>query len=133
MTRKIVNRSTFLTKVLSDIFNATWYIRNADLHRHLKIEMVTAEIRRFVRKHDESLLHHDNVERSKYSTTVSHNAGLREQPHLSCYHYHKTPNMRQYNTPTQLPIVPGKLIHVASAIITVSTGSMKRKHTNWTG
>jgi hypothetical protein len=36
-------------------------------------------------------------------------------------------------TPTLLPIVPGKLTHVASAVVTVNTGPMKRKHTNWTG
>jgi hypothetical protein len=34
----------------------------ADLHRDLRIEMVTAEVRRFARKHKERLLHHDNVE-----------------------------------------------------------------------
>jgi hypothetical protein len=28
----------------------------------LKMEMVKAEIRRFARKHEERLLHHDNVE-----------------------------------------------------------------------
>jgi hypothetical protein len=48
--------------VLRAIVNAHWYIRNADLHRDLKIEMVTAEIKRFVRKHEERLHHHDNVE-----------------------------------------------------------------------
>jgi hypothetical protein len=38
------------------------YIRNADLHRDLRIDMVTAEVRRFAWKHEERLLHHDNVE-----------------------------------------------------------------------
>jgi hypothetical protein len=41
---------------------APWYVRNADLHRDLRIEMLTAEVRRFARKHEERLLHHDNVE-----------------------------------------------------------------------
>jgi hypothetical protein len=41
---------------------APWYVRNADLHRDLRIEMFTAEVRRFARKHEERLLHHDNVE-----------------------------------------------------------------------
>jgi alpha-D-ribose 1-methylphosphonate 5-triphosphate synthase subunit PhnI len=42
--------------------NAPLYVRNADLHRDLKMEMVTAEIKRFARKHEERLHHHDNVE-----------------------------------------------------------------------
>jgi hypothetical protein len=29
---------------------------------HLKMDMVTAEIRRYARKHEERLLHHENVE-----------------------------------------------------------------------
>jgi hypothetical protein len=36
----------------------TWWLR---LHRDLKMEMVTTEIRRFARRHEERLLHH-NVE-----------------------------------------------------------------------
>jgi len=51
----------FQNKVLRDIVNATWYVRNTDLHSDLNMEMVTAEIRRFARKHEERLLHHDNV------------------------------------------------------------------------
>jgi hypothetical protein len=49
-------------KVLRNIVDAPWYVRNADLHRNLKMEMFRAEIRRFARKHEERLLHHDNVE-----------------------------------------------------------------------
>ena len=52
----------FQNKVLRAIVNAPWYVRNADLHRDLKMEMVTAEIKRFSRKHEERLHHHDNVE-----------------------------------------------------------------------
>jgi hypothetical protein len=52
----------FQNKVLRAIVNALWYVRNADLHRDLKMEMVTAEIQRFARKHEERLHHHDNVE-----------------------------------------------------------------------
>jgi hypothetical protein len=52
----------FQNKVLRNIVGAPWYIRNADLHRDLPIEMVTAEVRRFARKHEERLLHHDNIE-----------------------------------------------------------------------
>ena len=39
-----------------------WYVRNADLHRDLKMEMVTVEIRRFAWKREERLLHDDNVD-----------------------------------------------------------------------
>jgi hypothetical protein len=53
---------TFQNKVLRNIVDAPWYVKNADLHRDLKMEMVTAEIRRFARKHEERLLRHDNVE-----------------------------------------------------------------------
>jgi hypothetical protein len=52
----------FQNKVLRAIVNAPWYVRNADLHRDLKMEMVTAENKRFARKHEERLHHHDNVE-----------------------------------------------------------------------
>ena len=52
----------FRNKVLRNIVDAPWYVRNADLHRDLKMEMVTAEIKRFARKHEESLIHHENVE-----------------------------------------------------------------------
>jgi hypothetical protein len=49
-------------KVLSNIVDAPWYVRNADLHRDLHMEMVTAETRWFARKHEGRLLRHDNVE-----------------------------------------------------------------------
>jgi carbonic anhydrase len=52
----------FRNKVLRAIVDAPWYVRNADLHRDLKMEMVTAEIKRFARKHEERLHHHDKVE-----------------------------------------------------------------------
>jgi hypothetical protein len=52
----------FRNRVLSNIVTAPWYVRNAELHRDLKTEMVTAEIRLLARKHEERLLHHDNVE-----------------------------------------------------------------------
>ena len=37
----------FQNKVLSATVNAPWYVTNADLHRDLKMEMVTAEIKKF--------------------------------------------------------------------------------------
>ena len=42
--------------------DAPWYIRNADLHRDLQMEMVTNEMGKFAKKHEERLLHHDNFE-----------------------------------------------------------------------
>ena len=52
----------FQNKVLRAIVNAPWYVRNADLHRDLKMDMVTAETKRFASKHEERLHRHDNVE-----------------------------------------------------------------------
>jgi hypothetical protein len=52
----------FQNRVLKNTVGAPWYVRNADLYRDLRIEMLTAEVRRFARKHEERLLHHDNVE-----------------------------------------------------------------------
>jgi hypothetical protein len=52
----------FQNKVPRNIVGAPWYVRNADIHRDLHMEMVTAEIRRFARKHEGRLLRHDNVE-----------------------------------------------------------------------
>jgi hypothetical protein len=48
-------------KVLRAIVNTPLYVRNADLHRDLEMEMIPAEIRWFARKHEERLHHHDNV------------------------------------------------------------------------
>jgi Lon protease-like protein len=42
--------------------NAPWYVRNVDLHQDLNMEMVTATIRRFARKHEARLHQHVNVE-----------------------------------------------------------------------
>jgi hypothetical protein len=47
--------------VLRNIVYAPWYVRSADLHRDLHVEMVTAEIGRFAGK-QEGRLRHDNVE-----------------------------------------------------------------------
>jgi hypothetical protein len=42
--------------------NAPRYVTNADLHRDLKMQMVTAETQRFATKHEERPHHHANVE-----------------------------------------------------------------------
>ena len=52
----------FQNIVLRAIVNAPWYFRNADLHSDLKMEMVTAEIKRFATKYEERLHRHNNVE-----------------------------------------------------------------------
>jgi len=52
----------FQNKVLRDTVNAPWYIRNTDLHRDLNMEMVTAVIWRFARKHEARFHQHFNVE-----------------------------------------------------------------------
>ena len=48
-------------KVLRNIVDAPRYIRNADLRRDLQMEMVTSEIGKFSKKHEERH-HHFNVE-----------------------------------------------------------------------
>jgi GTPase SAR1 family protein len=52
----------FQNKVLRNIVDAPWYIRNSDLHRDLEMVTVTEEIRRFAKKHEERLHQHVNVE-----------------------------------------------------------------------
>ena len=52
----------FQNKVLRNIVDATWCIRNADLHWDFQKGMVTKEIRKFAKKHEEKFLHHVNFE-----------------------------------------------------------------------
>lgn len=52
----------FQNKVLRNIANAPWYIRNNDLHRDLKVEYVAEEIQKIARRHEERLYRHVNVE-----------------------------------------------------------------------
>jgi hypothetical protein len=52
----------FQNRVLRNIVGAPWYVRNADRHRNLRLVMVKAEVRRFARKHEKILLHHDKFE-----------------------------------------------------------------------
>jgi len=51
----------FQNKVLRNIVDASWHVRNVDLHRDLQMEMVTNEIGKFAKQHVERLLHHVNV------------------------------------------------------------------------
>ena len=52
----------FQNKVLRNIVNAPWYIRNSDLHRDLRVPTVKEEIKRFAGKHEARLHHHVNTE-----------------------------------------------------------------------
>jgi hypothetical protein len=52
----------FQNKVFRKIVDAPWYIRKEDLHRDRQMEMVTNEIGKFAKKHEERLLQHVNVE-----------------------------------------------------------------------
>jgi hypothetical protein len=52
----------FQNKVLRNMVNAPWYVRNNDLHRDLQVGVVTSEIQRFAQKHEGRLHHHGNAE-----------------------------------------------------------------------
>jgi len=52
----------FQNRALRNIVDAPWYVSNAGLHWDLQMEMVTTEIGKFAKKHEERLLHHVNVE-----------------------------------------------------------------------
>jgi hypothetical protein len=123
---------TFQNKILRNIVGAPWYVRNADLHRDLHMEIVTAEIRRFARKHEGRLLRHDNVE----AIQLLENSELlrwlkRTKPfelvpwtlnhkHRSVYHNHLPTAKRVWC-----------LTHDAGAVIPVSKGPVQRKHLIW--
>jgi hypothetical protein len=42
--------------------NASWYIRNNDLHRNLQVDDVSSEIQRVAQKHEGRLHQHENAE-----------------------------------------------------------------------
>lgn len=67
---------TFQNKVLRNIVNAPWYVRNSDLHRDLKIPTVNEEIGKYARKHRERLSQHINAEASQLLTS-QHNVRRR--------------------------------------------------------
>jgi hypothetical protein len=52
----------FQNKVLRNIVEAPWYVRNVDLHRGIHMEMVTAEIRWLAGRNEGRLLRHDSVQ-----------------------------------------------------------------------
>lgn len=49
-------------KILRDIINAPWYIRNKDIHRDLRMKTVQEEIQCFAQKHETRLRKHTNTE-----------------------------------------------------------------------
>lgn len=55
---------TFQNKVIRNIVNCPWYVRNSDLHRDLKIPYVKDEIQNYANKHIERLFQHVNEEAS---------------------------------------------------------------------
>lgn len=55
----------FQNKVLRNIVNAPWYVRNSDIHRDLKIPFVKEVIQKYARKHRERLSQHVNDEASR--------------------------------------------------------------------
>lgn len=52
----------FQNKVLRNIVDAPWYIRNSDIHRDLNVDTVDQAISIAARSHEQRLLHHVNVE-----------------------------------------------------------------------
>lgn len=56
---------TWQNKVLRNIVNAPWYVRNNDLHRDLGIAKINSEIKKHAAKHELRLQQHTNVEATK--------------------------------------------------------------------
>lgn len=52
----------FQNKVLRNIVNAPWYVRNDDIHRDLNIDVVNKVIQKYAEAHQHRLHHHVNVE-----------------------------------------------------------------------
>ena len=52
----------FQNKVLREIVNAPWYLRNDNLHRDLEMEFAFKEINKFAESHEKRLHHIVNVE-----------------------------------------------------------------------
>ena len=78
--RKIIQ--SFQNKVLRNIVDAPWYIRNSDLHRDLNIDTVEKEIQRSAERHERRLHQHVNVEAIQLLDTTDINKRLeRLKPH----------------------------------------------------
>jgi uncharacterized protein YeeX (DUF496 family) len=55
----------YQNKVLKCIVNASWYVRNSDLHCDLGIETVTDIIAKFAKSHEKRLQDHINIDPSR--------------------------------------------------------------------
>ena len=53
---------TFQNKVLRNMVGAPWYVRNADLHRDLKVEYVGDIVKQYAKAHNKRILTHVNPE-----------------------------------------------------------------------
>ena len=71
---------TFQNKVLRSIVNAPWYIRNDNLHRDLRMELVVDEIKQHARKHLQRLHQHENLDLRCMLTTTSTRRLQRTKP-----------------------------------------------------
>ena len=49
-------------KVLRNIVNAPWYVRNGDIQRDLRINTVDSVVKKFARSHEDRLHQHVNPE-----------------------------------------------------------------------
>lgn len=52
----------FQNKVLRNMVQAPWYIRNSDLHRDLMVDTVVNEVKKIAKSHEERLHRHVNIE-----------------------------------------------------------------------
>lgn len=72
----------FQNKVLRNIVNAPWYIRNSDIHRDLRISTVRDEIKKYAQAHRSRLISHTNAEIPKLLDTSSLTRRLKRfKPH----------------------------------------------------
>jgi Reverse transcriptase (RNA-dependent DNA polymerase) len=67
--RTMIQRSQ--NKILRNITNAPWYVRNSDLHRDLGIGTVEEIIKTYAKSHEERLHQHVNVEAIQLLDTTS--------------------------------------------------------------
>jgi tRNA U54 and U55 pseudouridine synthase Pus10 len=49
-------------RVLRDIVDAPWYIRNDNLHKDLTVETINSVIKKYAQRHEQRLHRHTNVE-----------------------------------------------------------------------
>lgn len=72
----------FQNKILRQLVNAPWYIRNCDLHRDLGVNSVKSTIRKTATLHHQRLANHENPEARKLINTSSRQRRLRRtKPH----------------------------------------------------